>query len=706
MIKEVKEGIRNIDEVRQFIQSKYHKIDTSNINDIKDFLTIINTCLCKNSEYHTIHFFGFNQKHILHVKSLVKSILFEDSIHEDMSLIDSELKRFNQEDFISIKSLNKETMINNQLNVFFDETNDNQALDFPLFRSNQLVGYIRFETLSKPFSVDFEMLAMITFEYLRKKEMLKYIQLSNDKNMMKSMYLSSIIEHNQIALFHYNIETQHITWEKGSEILFQANDTSELTRDFFNGSVDHDDILQMSMLFSQVATDKSNHSMVLKFHVEQETKWLLINLKYSTIKQTPFIVGIIDDITNPVSKVSEFDKYQKHLDTISKEKIKELEKAKEHAEQLNKSKSTFISNMSHEIRTPMNSIIGYTHLLQSLDLSDEQKEYVSRISDASNHLLSIVNDILDLSKLDAGKIVIEKVSFRLDQLLQSIKSIFEESIHQKRLYFDIETLHCPNFLVGDEVRIKQILINLISNAIKFTESGGISLVVSSNENFNEQKTYLQFVVKDTGIGMSPQQVKRLFKDFEQADVSTTRLYGGTGLGLSISKRLAHLMQGDLLVHSRLNDGSEFILNVPLMIESENLEEQSKEQVYQTPKKGSKIILAEDNILNQKLGERILKNMGMDVMLAGNGSIALDMIKKQTYDLIILDVQMPIMDGLETAKNIRLFDQRTPIIAMTANTSTEDRQACFDAGMNDYVIKPIDPKSFYKALVRWIPDTDN
>jgi two-component system sensor histidine kinase/response regulator len=206
--------------------------------------------------------------------------------------------------------------------------------------------------------------------------------------------------------------------------------------------------------------------------------------------------------------------------------------------------------------------------------------------------------------------------------------------------------------------------------------------------------------------MTPNQLKKLFTDFEQADISTTRIYGGTGLGLSISKRLAKLMQGNLSVFSSLNDGTEFILTLPLSIELDNLEKNQTNHQDLIAKKGSKILLADDNLLNQKLAERILQNMGMEVIVASNGSIALELAKKNHFDLIIMDMQMPIMDGLEATKHIRIFDQKTPIIAMTGNVSSEDKQMAYDAGMNDYLIKPIDPSSLDRALIRFIPDMKN
>ncbi len=408
-----------------------------------------------------------------------------------------------------------------------------------------------------------------------------------------------------------------------------------------------------------------------------------------------------------MNKKSNYDQNEFSLLSVEEliERLILLEKEKKKTDISNQAKSAFISNMSHEIRTPMNSIIGYAHLLETLALTDEQKDYINRINEASKHLLNIVNDILDLSKIEAGKMIIENLPFRTDKLLDSVESIFESSLDAKKLYLDIETVNIPIFVLGDENRIRQILINLVSNAIKFTETGGVSLVCYLEDEIKDDLATFSFKVKDTGIGMTPHQVKKLFQDFEQADETTSRLYGGTGLGLSISKKLAKLMQGDLFVKSNLNDGSEFTLTLPLMISKDNLDV-SNQNLDQKPKLGSHILLAEDNLLNQKLGERILTNMGMKVTLASNGSIALDLARKGTYDLIILDLQMPIMDGIEACKNIRIFDQKTPIIAMTANAFSEDRELCFNVGMNDYISKPIDPKSLYKALIRWIPEVNS
>ena len=279
-----------------------------------------------------------------------------------------------------------------------------------------------------------------------------------------------------------------------------------------------------------------------------------------------------------------------------------------------------------------------------------------------------------------------------------------QNVKKKNLYFDIQTVHIPNALIGDENRIRQVLINLLSNAIKFTETGGINLTCVLDSNIDDQHIVASFKVKDTGIGMTKKQMSKLFKDFEQADSSTTRLYGGTGLGLSISYRLSQLMNGDITAESHLNEGSEFIFRLPLGIQINHSEGTDSEEPNLVPKEGSSILLAEDNLLSQKLSQRILNNMKMVVTVADNGLIALNLAKHNHYDLIILDIQMPLMDGITVAQEIRKFNQVTPILAMTANAFSEDREACMSSGMNDFISKPIDPKSLHKALSRWIPES--
>ena len=458
--------------------------------------------------------------------------------------------------------------------------------------------------------------------------------------------------------------------------------------------------LDIKILFDQHILESSIYRLVVN-HV---AKYVEISAKTEMVEQQ--LTGIlisIRDVTPKIELQISLENYRKNLENDFRNHALELEKSKITADHASMIKTTFLSNMSHEIRTPMNAIVGYTHLLSQITIDPIQSDYLEKISEASDHLLTIINDILDFSKIEAGKVIIEHLPFRLDKLLSSVQSIVMHNVKKKNLYLDIQSIHVPNALIGDENRIRQILINLLSNAAKFTETGGISLTCILDSTIDENNIIVSFKIKDTGIGMTKKQMSKLFKDFEQADSSTTRLYGGTGLGLSISYRLSQLMKGDINVESRLNEGSEFIFRLPLGIQITGEDHEEIEEVYLKPKEGSSILLAEDNLLSQKLSQRILNNMKMSVTVADNGVIALSLAQKNNYDLIILDIQMPLMDGITVANEIRKFNQKTPILAMTANAFSEDREACLNVGMNDFISKPIDPKSLHKALSRWIPE---
>jgi two-component system, sensor histidine kinase and response regulator len=446
------------------------------------------------------------------------------------------------------------------------------------------------------------------------------------------------------------------------------------------------------------------HRVIVNGHI----KWLEAKslVELNNQQEVVALFGTLKDVTERINEQIEAENYRLKLEDIIHEKALELEKSKLQSEKSSQIKSSFLSNMSHEIRTPMNAIIGYAHLLEQKITDPEQKEYIDRINDASKHLLGIINDILDLSKIEAGKMILEERPFKLDKLISEVRSIVIEMVKVKKLYIDIEKIDCPEVIIGDSNRIRQILINLLSNAVKFTDTGGISLVLYIENQIDDTHVNISFKVKDTGIGMTDEQQKRLFQEFEQADSSTTRLYGGTGLGLSISKKLSELMNGLLTVESKLNEGSEFILTIP--VEIDELEStlntiDLEDSLEIKPKIGSKILLAEDNFLSQKLAHRILTNMGMEVTVANNGKIAVDLAKSKSFDLVILDIQMPVMDGIEAAKQMRLFNKKTPILAMTANAFSEDKVLCLKAGMNDYISKPIDPKSLSRALSNWIPE---
>ena len=390
----------------------------------------------------------------------------------------------------------------------------------------------------------------------------------------------------------------------------------------------------------------------------------------------------------------------------------ELREASAVAEAATRAKSEFLANMSHEIRTPMNAALGMLYLLQQTALTDRQKNYLDKAHTASTMLLKLINDILDFSKIEAGKLELEKVPFRLQSVLDDLATVATATLRDKRIEFRVSKgTTVPDLLVGDPLRLGQVLLNLTSNAIKFTEKGQVAVEVSL-VSAAEEDVSLRFCVSDTGIGMEPQAQATLFNAFTQADTSTTRRYGGTGLGLAISNQMVKLMGGAILVASEQGEGSTFSFLA-------RFQRQSAEQQTQAPVPaagweplplgdgcpGVRILLVEDNTINQEVAKEILERRGVQVDLARNGAEALQQVTASgiTYHAVFMDVHMPVMDGLEATRRIRLDPAcaRLPIIAMTACALTRERTLCIEAGMNDQVNKPIDVEELFSTLRRWV-----
>jgi PAS domain S-box-containing protein len=384
---------------------------------------------------------------------------------------------------------------------------------------------------------------------------------------------------------------------------------------------------------------------------------------------------------------------------IAEEEKRNAEAATGIAENAVKAKQQFLSNMSHEIRTPMNAIIGFTKVVLKTDLTDKQKEYLSAIKLSGDALIVLINDILDLAKVDAGKMTFEQVPFKLSASISAMLHVFETKIQEKNLELVTEyDTNIPKVLLGDPVRLHQIILNLVSNAIKFTSKGKITVSVRLIDE-DEESTTVEFAIADTGIGIEESKINTIFDDFQQATSGTSRLYGGTGLGLAIVKQLVEPQGGIINVKSKINEGSTFSFVLRFQKTNADAELETEIVEMETEIKNIKILVVEDMPLNQLLMKTLLDDFGFERDIAENGKIAIEKLQNESFDIILMDLQMPIMNGFEATEYIRnTMNSKIPIIALTADVTTVDLAKCKAVGMNDYIAKPVDERILYSKII--------